>query len=103
MVEWGLAHWRGSEFRIRERVYRHEIRITDIRASVADYVQGQGRPVVELCLSWVRQAEPMWLTADEATAYLEDWLPDMLDEFIETIDFGSDSVNLLQNLPIIVP
>ena len=68
MVEWGLAHWRGFEFCIRERVYRHEIRITDIRASVADYVQGQGRPVVELCLTWVRQAEPMWLTADEANA-----------------------------------
>ena len=59
--------------------------------------------MVELCLSWVRQAEPMWLTANEATAYLGDWLPDMLDEFIETIDFGSDSVNLLQGLPMIVP
>ena len=103
MVQWRMAHWCGFEFWVRERVYRHEIRITDIRASIANYVQGQGRPVVELCLSWVRQAEPMWLTADEATAYLEDWLPDMLEEFMETVDFGSDSVNLLQDLPMIVP
>ena len=54
-------------------------------------------------MPWVRQAEPIWLTADEATAYLEDWLQDMSDEFLETIDFGSDSAYLLQSLPIIVP
>ena len=103
MVEWKMAHWRGFEFRVRERVYRHEIRITDIRASITNYMQGHGRPVVELCLSWLRQAEPMWLTADEATAYLEDWLPDLLEEFQETVEFGSDSTNLLQDLPMIVP
>ena len=103
MVEWKMAHWRGFEFRVRERVYRHEIRITDIRASITNYIQGHGRPVVELCLSWLRQAEPMWLTADEATAYLEDWLPDLLEEFQETVEFGSDSTNLLQDLPMIVP
>ena len=45
----------------------------------------------------------MWLTADEATAYLEDWLPDLLEEFQETVEFGSDSSNLLQILPMIVP
>ena len=103
MISWKMAHWKGFEFCIRERVYRHEIRITDIRASIADYTQGHGRPIVELCLSWTRQTEPMWLTADEATAYLEDWLPDLLEEFQETVEFGSDSSNLLQNLPMIVP
>ena len=45
----------------------------------------------------------MWLTADEAVDYLEDWLEDMLTEFLETIDYGSSSATLLQNLPVIVP
>ena len=45
----------------------------------------------------------MWLTADEAVDYLEDWLDDMLTEFLEAVGFGSSSSTVLQNLPDIVP
>ena len=45
----------------------------------------------------------MWLTADEAAEYLEDWLEDMLVEFLEAIDFGGGVSTTVHNLPDIVP
>ena len=70
---------------------------------MADYLRGDGPPQVNLCLSWARQTEPIWLSADEAADYLEDWLDDMLVEFLEATDFGGEATATVHNLPDIVP
>ena len=103
MVEWGLARWRGFEFVVRERVYRHEIRITDIQASVANYLRGNGPPQVDVCFSWDRQSEPIWLSSDDAADYFEDWLDDMLVEFLEATDFSDETAIAVPEICDIVP
>ena len=45
----------------------------------------------------------VWLSADEAADYLEDWLDDMLVEFLEATDFGGGATATVHDLSDIVP
>ena len=72
MVEWGLAWRRGWEFVVSNRLYRHEVRIVDIWASVLDFLWGNGMPVMYLSILWDHSDEPIWLSALDASYYLDD-------------------------------
>ena len=82
-LEWGLAWQRGWDIVISNRLYRHEVRIVDIWVSVSDFLRGTGMPIVYVGLEWDHSPEVMWLSALDATYYLDDWFIGMLIDFLD--------------------
>ena len=78
------------------RLYRHEVQIVDIWASVSDFLRGNGMPVIYLGLQWDHSDELIWLSASDARYYLDDWLIGMLLEFLDTNEFvDEETVDLV--------
>ena len=49
-------------------------------------------PVVYLSILWDHADEPIWLSASDASYYLDDWLTGMLLDFLDTMEFADEEI-----------
>ena len=58
--------------------------IVNVWASIADFLNGDGLPIVHLGLQWVHSPETIWLSAHDTYEYLGEWYISMLIDFLNS-------------------